>query len=454
MKSMPTNDTDGTPLSEAHDGGYRAMMDSAFRPMVEAAEAKGVQGGLCVLYDKNSMEASGYASVLADIFQEPVYFQECYLNDPNPSFRWDDGILFIRAPPAGGAAAVAPAQGGAEQWLPMRGVFRYVTQSPWARIPIATKTALMNPILACLAGGRNKLMAAKAYDLFNSELRSLDAGISIDTPQTVCDVSKAEIPLWVDKFGGHAVVKIPYSNAGQGVFTITNMKDLQEFMESDSLYDRYIVQGLVGDVKWQGHDNLTGQSTGGHASRLYHVGTVPNENGDVFVADMRMMVVAHPETGFRPLAMYARRAAVPLRNHTKIGAEAEGDDEGPSSWDILGTNLSKVVGDLTFTTESERLVLMDSESFDELGIGLDDLVKGYIQTVLCVTAIDRMCCRLQDGYEGEGGSGINIELFACLDPDEALVDEVRMCNPSCDAEEAFSGEPFARSQSLMRQHRQ
>jgi hypothetical protein len=31
------------------------------------------------------------------------------------------------------------------------------------------KTLILNPVVACLAGGRNKLAAAKAYDFFNAE---------------------------------------------------------------------------------------------------------------------------------------------------------------------------------------------------------------------------------------------------------------------------------------------
>ena len=34
---------------------------------------------------------------------------------------------------------------------------RYVTQRPWDRIPLNTKTLIMNPLVGCLAGGRNKV---------------------------------------------------------------------------------------------------------------------------------------------------------------------------------------------------------------------------------------------------------------------------------------------------------
>ncbi|MBN3586117.1 hypothetical protein JYB64_27370, partial [Algoriphagus aestuarii] len=89
-------------------------------------------------------------------------------------------------------------------WHPIRAALRYVTQKPWNRIPVNTKTFIYNPIIACLAGGRNKLVAAKAYDLFNAELQN--NGLKIYTPETIMDLTLNEIPLWVKRFGGHAVI--------------------------------------------------------------------------------------------------------------------------------------------------------------------------------------------------------------------------------------------------------
>lgn len=50
-------------------------------------------------------------------------------------------------------------------WHPIRACFRYVTNAPWKRIPVRTKTLVMNKIVACLAGGRNKMMAHR-YPIF------------------------------------------------------------------------------------------------------------------------------------------------------------------------------------------------------------------------------------------------------------------------------------------------
>ena len=86
---------------------------------------------------------------------------------------------------------------------------------------------------------------------------------------------------------------------------------------------------------------------------------------------------------------------------------------------MLGTNLSVLTGDLTWSTESERLMLMDRRDFSALGLGLDDLIDAYIQTVLAVTAIDRMCGRL---VEHDGS--LDWEAFCAINDDPALLSEI------------------------------
>ena len=73
-----------------------------------------------------------------------------------------------------------------------------------------------------------------------------------------------------------------------------------------------------------------GWSSVSHHGRLYHVGTIPNLKGNIYAADLRMMIGSSPE-GFFPVAIYARRARLPL---------AECLQQGAQSWDMLGTNLS------------------------------------------------------------------------------------------------------------------
>lgn len=80
------------------------------------------------------------------------------------------------------------------------------------------------------------MMAARAYDFYNSDL--VDTGLSIRTPETVNNVTLGEVPLWIHSMGGHAVLKVPYSNAGQGVYTITNHDELSNFMNEKHYYDK------------------------------------------------------------------------------------------------------------------------------------------------------------------------------------------------------------------------
>lgn len=371
------------PLTDESDelGSYRRLLAGAFFPQI--TPSKRARGGLCVLYDKNKMEASGYAAAMAEMSGERVLLVPAFTDQPEPFHRFDKGHLIVRY------------EG---EDIPMRGALRYVTQRPWTRIPPIPKTFVMNPVLACLAGGRNKAVAAKAYDLFNAEMN--EQGLGIRTPETFWDVARGEIPMWVSRMGGVAVVKNPYSNAGQGVYTITNDAELAAFMKLEQRYDRFVVQALIGNRSW------TSRTAKGE--HLYHVGTLPDKRMRIFVSDIRFMVGSGPE-GFFPVGMYARRARSPL----------ESDLSGDDSWNMLGTNLSVRGEDGEWTTETGRLLLFDNRDFNKLGIGIDDLIEGYIQTVMSVTAIDRMAQRLitQKGV-------FRRKFFRQLNPDDALTEEI------------------------------
>ncbi|MEM6396209.1 MAG: hypothetical protein AAF741_07655 [Bacteroidota bacterium] len=378
QKSMPLLD------DHEEEGGYKRLVERTYLPLVQKKTGgPKVKGALAVIYDKNPMEASGYAAVIADVFKEEVLLITDYDDAPERNLKLEDNQLFALH---------------AGEWVPIRAAFRYLTQRPWTRLPLHCRTKILNPIVACLAGGRNKMVAAKAYDFFNGELR--DTGLRINAPETIRDVSKAEIPLWVTRWGGQAVVKVPYSNAGQGVFTITNEEELQAFMDTDFYYDRYIVQSLIGNYQWSSNS-----STG----RYFHVGTMPDKQGKTHVCDIRMMV-SSTKDGIRPLACYSRRARMPLADILKPN-----DD----SWAMLGTNLSEKLGDNQWTSDVNRLLLMDRRDFNRLGVGLDDLIEGYIQTVLSTIAIDKMAQQL---FTKKGK--FSMRLFKSLNDDAALLDEL------------------------------
>lgn len=379
QKSMPLMD------DNKEQGSYRLMIERTFKPYLKNLR-KSVKGGLAVIYDKNPMEVSGYAEVIADVMQEPVYYINYPKDENDPKVRFEDGIMQIL--------------NEEKEWIPIRAAFRYLTQKPWNRLPLHSKTRILNPIIACLAGGRNKMVAAKAYDVFNTELGGF--GLKINTPETIWDVRKNEIPMWVKKMGGHAVIKVPYSNAGQGVFTIVSEEELDKFMEMEFDYDLFIVQSLIGNSNW------TSNTSNG---KLYHVGTIPNQKNHTFVADIRMMVSA-TEDGIKPLCTYARRAEKPLVDYIKEGAE---------SWSMLGTNLSIKNEDGSWSSDTTRLVLMDRRDFNKLGIGLDDLIEAYIQTVLSMVAIDNMAKMLMN-KQGK----FRMRLFKSLNNDQSLLDEIML----------------------------
>ena len=374
QKSMP-------PRTDADDyRGYRYLIENSFIPQLKKKRLP--KGALAVIYDKNYMENSGYASTIADITGEQVYLIP-HFDKEEQYVSFENGIMILN-------------KSGAK--IPIRAAFRYVTQKPWNRIPATTKTFIFNSTLVCLSGGRNKLLANKAYELYNSEIA--ESGLKINVPETIKDISKVEIPLWVRKFGGKAVIKNPYSNAGQGVYTITNEQELENFMEGDYPYDQFIVQSLIGHFDW---------SSVSEEGKYFHIGTVPNKKGNIFIADLRVMVYSSPK-GFFPCAMYARRGKSPLEK-----------DLVTNSWDVLGTNLSVKLGNNDWSSDTSRLMLMDRKDFNSLGIGIDDLIEAYIQTVLTIVAIDKMSQTLIN-KKGQ----FRMKLFKSLDKDESLLKEIML----------------------------
>ncbi|MCI5058829.1 MAG: hypothetical protein MRY83_22135 [Flavobacteriales bacterium] len=380
QKSMPL-------LNEFDDlGGYKKFIDGVIVPKIKQKH----QGIYAVIYDKNYMEASGYAGALADAVKEQVYLIPYYHEEGRDEIiRLQEGYLEARI------------EG---DWKRIKFAFRYLTQKPWNRLPITCKTPIFNPIITCLAGGRNKMMAAKAYDFYNAELAAKNLKIRI--PETIWDVGKSEIPIWIEKMGGKGVIKIPYSNAGQGVFTIVDQKELEAFMEKEYPYDKFIVQSLVGNYNW---------SSTSEQGKFYHVGTVPDKQGDSYVVDFRFVLMGN-KNGYSPLSIYSRRARLPLKAEIQSGTD---------SWDILGTNLSVKTGENEWGSETSRLMLMERKSFNKLGIGLDDMIDAYIQTVLSSIAIDKMAIRLI-GTKGQ----LKKKLFKSLNEDESLIKEIMNTNIS------------------------
>lgn len=143
----------------------------------------------------------------------------------------------------------------------------------------------------------------------------------------------------------------------------------------------------------------------------YTHSTIPNAKGNTYVADIRMML-SSTEKGLRPLCVYARRAAKPLQDHL---------EDSSSSWEMLGTNLSIKLENGGWDSDTTRLMLTDRRDFNKLGMGLDDLIEGYIQTVLSTIAIDKMCMRLLN-KQGR----LRTRLFKSLNDDPSLINEIKL----------------------------
>ena len=410
QKSMPRPDQE---LNEGY--GYRKLISTTFKPMLNKVDPSLYDAKLAVIYDKNSMEAKGYAQAMSSILREDIYVAEFLNNDTNPPVKFDEnGVMYIRIKDES-------SKDNDHEWIPIRAAFRYVTQNPWDRIPINTKTLILNPIVVCISGGRNKNLAAKAYEIFNANLQSRRglSGLKLNTPETVKDVPFDAIPLMIEKFGGKGVIKSPYGNAGIDVFTITNQQELNDFMTNFSLREndkmgrgygeKFIVQSLIGNANW---------SSSTFSGIHYHVGTVVDKNGKFYAADIRMMI-HYDGNVWKPLCLYSRRAKEPL------SAELDGNT---SSWDILGTNLSVKIGENEWQTDTNRLLLMDTRAFNRLGIGLDDLINAFVQTVLATISIDDLCKVFMENNDEDGVDGFDYNLFSILNDDKDILEDIKKCN--------------------------
>jgi hypothetical protein len=348
QKSMPLVDLN------VEQGGYKRLIEQTFKPMVAAQNLK---GSLAVIYDKNPMENVGYAATIADVFEENVFLAKFDQADKNPPVKFIDGCMYIK--------------NERNEWIPIRAAFRYVTQEPWTRLPTNTKTLLLNPLEACLAGGRNKEVASAAYDRFNAEFK--EHGIGIFTPKTFTNVPYDELKKYFDLMGGNMVIKVPDSNAGQGVFTVVSPDELDFALKQINPEDTYLVQELIHSNYNKGLDP---------SKAWYHVGTIPDSKGRSYAFDLRLMMHATAE-GIRPLAVYSRRSGYPLNQPLP---------EGMNSWEVYGTNLS-IKGDDGWTYADERLMLFDIRNFGQLGLGIDELIKGFVQSAMAVFAIDQNAIR-------------------------------------------------------------
>ncbi len=110
------------------------------------------------------------------------------------------------------------------------------------------------------------------------------------------------------------------------------------------------------------------------------------------------------------MVVYSRRSKQPLVEHLS-GSE--------NSWEMLGTNLSFKAKDGKWHSDTNRLLLMDRKEFNLQGLGLDDLIEAYIQTVLSIIAIDKMAINLMNSK-----GRFRKKLFASLNRDDSFLKEI------------------------------
>jgi hypothetical protein len=338
---IETNSSPSGQKSVPPRGGYEALVRHAFLPLLDGAP----DGVLAVLWDKNPLEVGGYAAATANVTGEAVY-----------AAPWFDGDRLAPVRTRGDRIEVHADDG----WKPVRAAIRYVTQRPWRRIPRRCATRLLNPIDACLAGGRNKAEAERAYAACDVALAG--TGLRITRPRTAV-VDASEVMETVRGFGGLAAVKVPYANAGQGVYTIDGDAELRSLAGMAVPYERMVVQELICPPGWRDHGPQV-------------VGTRPDAHGRSWFADLRVMLCGGPG-GLRPAAAYARRARRPL------GPRSSG-----RSADMLVTNLSIRHPDGRWDTDTSRLIVLDDAGLAALGIDGGDLVDAVVLSAIAVRAID------------------------------------------------------------------
>jgi hypothetical protein len=364
---FPTRDVD-------HYNQYEYIIENSFIPLVKDIPTE--IGVLAMLNDATYLEAHTYSAVISRLMNESVYLIN--LADDrhyNNYFRFNDYLeVNINS-----------------VWTKIRACYKYVQTKPWLKLPVQSKTFIYNSLLGCLAGGRNKAIASLAYNNLNDELSS--QGLKINHPATFINLTKEGVLKQYQErcFG---VAKGLYGNGGHDIFFLTSEKDIDYFKEHSTDFTKYIFQDLVGLKSWF-KTNCDG--------RYFHVGTIwPDRK----VFDLRMCV-AYTKNGFRPSAMVARTTKEVLNDNY---------DEISSFKNVLLTNVGDELG------HTNQIVILDDFGFKRLGIGIDDLIDGFIQTVLASVAIDKMACKLM-----EQGT-FNFDLFFQLNNDCVLYDELKSFN--------------------------
>jgi hypothetical protein len=72
------------------------------------------------------------------------------------------------------------------------------------------------------------------------------------------------------------------------------------------------------------------------------------------------------------------------------------------------------------STDTKRLIVVAQNSFNKLGLGVDDLINAYMQAVFATVAVDKLAKRMMSN------GTFDVEIFSSLCKDKALFDEILM----------------------------
>jgi hypothetical protein len=254
---------------------------------------------------------------------------------------------------------------------PITGAIRYIHKDPWNYLAPSVKGTFINSTKVDLCGGRDKLMAERAFDSCIVHNKK----IVLSRPECFTAHTREELEHIILSKEFPLVVKKRFLNSGIGIYFILN-KDLSVLKELSDKDFPIVVQQMI-----------IAPGTGINSDFPWEQKGVCIE-GKRYAYDLRVVVASGPD-GYKPLMVYGRRGRRPFSDLKNCGHGTEIFD------DIFKVNIAKKKGS-DFVFESNRLILPTDEGWEMLGITESELMAAYMESILSLYAADRFC----DSYEG------------------------------------------------------
>ncbi|XP_037025300.1 uncharacterized protein LOC119066766 [Bradysia coprophila] len=347
-------------------------------------------GGLAHMYGRKTRRDYAYPHIMAKLTKESIHvvpmFSKREDGEIETLYRFVDGTMQVKYK---------------DEWQNIRACFCTMSYRTWSFFPVTNnlKTYMCPHPIAGLVG-KNKILSEYAYRDFNEKYSK--HGIQIRGPKTMVGIAKADIREIVEQnFNGRAVIKTPYDSQGRGVYIIRTDGDLDDFYAKDeSDYSLWVVQELIG---LEACPNDRYQQIGFHL------------DGQMYAYSVRIIACNSP-SGFKMITICSARAPAPFAKDGETADIAPGllhKIKTVHEDDVYVTNIaSNPDGEL-------RSFYFDDAGVKGMGIGMDDVIDGFMQTVYCTHAIDNMCKKLIM----ENGE-LDVQLLRELNPDPQLLAEV------------------------------